>query len=462
MFESLGNKLQDILAKVGGQDKLSEEQVKATMREIRMALLEADVNFGVAKDFVATVSEQMVGQKVGGVSGELDAGQTIIKLVHDELVNMLGGDKAEPTLQRGRNVWFMVGLQGAGKTTSTGKLAQLYKKQGKKILLVAADTQRPAARDQLEVLARQVGVPVLKVEDGEAPATTKARIEAQLAEKPADLVIVDTAGRLQVDAALMNDLAALKAELQPTETMLVVDAMTGQEALNVAQNFDERVAVTGLIMTKLDGDARGGAALSARSVTGRPIYFAGVSEKLSGLEPFYPDRIAGRILGMGDVMGLIERAEAAQLSGPTDKQPGEFDLDDLLSQLRQIRRMGPIGELIKLIPGMSRALPEGFTIDEKQVQRIDAMISAMTLEERRNPRVINASRRERIAKGSGHEVADVNKLLKMHEQMKMMMKMLQGMQDGKMPNMPGMPGMPGMGGLPGMPQRKGFRTPPKK
>ncbi|MDO4264294.1 MAG: signal recognition particle protein, partial [Deinococcus sp.] len=206
-------------------------------------------------------------------------------------------------------------------------------------------------------------------------------------------------------------------------------------------------------------DARGGAALSARSVTGRPIYFAGVSEKLSGLEPFYPDRIAGRILGMGDVMGLIERAEAAQLSGPTDKQPGEFDLDDLLSQLRQIRRMGPIGELIKLIPGMSRALPEGFSIDDKQVQRIDAMISAMTLEERRNPRVINASRRERIAKGSGHEVADVNKLLKMHEQMKMMMKMLQGMQDGKMPSMPG---MPGMGGLPGMPQRKGFRTPPKK
>ncbi|GHG11271.1 signal recognition particle protein [Deinococcus piscis] len=462
MFESLGNKLQDILAKVSGQDKLSEEQVKATMREIRMALLEADVNFGVAKDFVAAVSEQMVGQKVGGVSGELDAGQTIIKLVHDELVNMLGGDKAEPTLQQGRNVWFMVGLQGAGKTTSSGKLAQLYKKQGKKILLVAADTQRPAARDQLEVLARQVGVPVLKVEDGEAPATTKARIEAQLAEKPADLVIVDTAGRLQVDAALMNELAALKAELQPTETMLVVDAMTGQEALNVAQNFDERVAVTGLIMTKLDGDARGGAALSARSVTGRPIYFAGVSEKLSGLEPFYPDRIAGRILGMGDVMGLIERAEAAQLTGPTDKQPGEFDLDDLLSQLRQIRRMGPIGELIKLIPGMSRALPEGFTIDEKQVQRIDAMISAMTLEERRNPRVINASRRERIAKGSGHEVADVNKLLKMHEQMKMMMKMLQGMQDGKMPSMPGMPGMPGMGGLPGMPQRKGFRSPPKK
>lgn len=459
MFETLGNKLQDILAKVGGQETLSEDQVKATMREIRMALLEADVNFKVAKDFVAAVSEQMVGQKVGGASGELDAGQTIIKLVHDELVEMLGGDKAEPTLHEGRNVWFMVGLQGAGKTTSTGKLAQLYKKQGKRILLVAADTQRPAARDQLEVLGRQVGVPVLKVEDSEAPSTTKTRIEEQLREKPADLVIVDTAGRLQIDAALMDELSALKDALEPTETMLVVDAMTGQEALSVAQNFDERVKVTGLIMTKLDGDARGGAALSARSVTGRPIYFAGVSEKMTGLEPFYPDRIAGRILGMGDVMGLIERAEAAQLTAPTDKQPGDFDLDDLLNQLRQIRRMGPIGELIKLIPGMSRALPEGFTVDDKQVQRIDAMISAMTLEERRNPRIINASRRERIAKGSGHDVSDVNKLLKMHEQMKMMMKMLQGMQDGgPMPNIPGFSGFPGMQGQ----QRKGFRNPPKK
>lgn len=457
MFENLGNKLQDILARVGGEKTLTEEQIKTTMREIRIALLEADVNFKVAKDFVATVSEQMKGQKIGGVSGELDAGQTIIKLVHDELVQLLGGDKAELTLQDGRNLWFMVGLQGAGKTTSTGKLAQLYKKQGKRILLVAADTQRPAARDQLEVLGRQVGVPVLKVEDGEQPETTRARIDAQLAEKPADLIIVDTAGRLQVDAALMDELSALKDALQPTETLLVVDAMTGQEALSVAQSFDERVKVSGLIMTKLDGDARGGAALSARSVTDRPIYFAGVSEKMNGLEPFYPDRIAGRILGMGDVMGLIERAEAAQITAPEGKQPGDFDLEDLLMTLRQIRRMGPMAELIKLIPGMSRALPEGFSIDEKQVQRIDAMMSAMTPEERRNPRIISASRRERIAKGSGHEVVDVNRLLKMHEQMKIMMKIVQGMQEnGTMPDFSGLPGFPGMG------QRKGFRTPPKK
>ncbi|MFC6590819.1 signal recognition particle protein [Deinococcus lacus] len=429
MFETLGNKLQDILEKVGHEKALTEDQVKATMREIRMALLEADVNFGVAKDFVAKVSAQAVGQKL---SGSLDAGQTVIKLVHDELVEMLGGDKAEPTLvEGGRNVWFMVGLQGAGKTTSTGKLASLYKKQGKRILLVAADTQRPAARDQLEVLARQVGVPVLKVEDGEAPSSIRSRIDAQLAQQPADLVIVDTAGRLQIDEALMGELAALSGELKPTETLLVVDAMTGQEALNVARAFDERVRVSGLIMTKLDGDARGGAALSARSVTGKPIYFAGVSEKLSGLEPFYPDRIAGRILGMGDVMGLIERAEQADIKAMDAKKAGEFDLDDLLLQLRQIRRMGPIADLIKLIPGMSRALPEGFTIEDKQIQRIDAMISAMTLEERRNPKIVGASRRERIARGSGHDVQDVNKLLKMHEQMKEMMKMLQKMSEGE-------------------------------
>lgn len=443
MFESLGNKLQDILEKLGRERQLTETQVKASMREIRMALLEADVNFTVAKEFVARVSEKAVGQEV---LGSLNAGQTVIKLVHDELIQTLGGESAQPKLEKSGNIWFMVGLQGAGKTTSSGKLAAHYKKQGRKVLLVAADTQRPAARDQLEVLSKQVGVPVLKVEDNETPAETKRRIEEHLARDPRDLVIVDTAGRLQIDETLMNQLAALKAELQPTETLLVVDAMTGQEALNVAQSFDERIGVSGLIMTKMDGDARGGAALSARTVTGKPIYFAGVSEKIGGLEPFYPDRVAGRILGMGDVLGLIERAQEADLRAMEVKKPGDFDLEDLLLQLRQIRKLGPLGDLMKMIPGMSRALPEGFTIDEKQLQRIDAMISSMTVKERRNPKMIDGSRRKRIAKGSGSSVQDINKLLKMHEQMKEMMKMLGQMSGGKGGKGMRMPKLPRGGG----------------
>lgn len=444
MFESLGSKLQDILDRVGRESKLTEAQVKATMREIRMALLEADVNFGVAKDFVAKVSEKAVGQEV---MGSLNAGQTIVKLVHDELVETLGGKAAQPELKTQGNLWFMVGLQGAGKTTSTGKLAHLYKSKGRRVLLVAADTQRPAARDQLEVLGKQVGVPVLKVADGETPQETKRRLEEHLKTDYRDLVIVDTAGRLQIDEALMDQLANLQAELQPTETLLVVDAMTGQEALNVAQTFDQRVNVSGLIITKMDGDARGGAALSARTVTGKPIYFAGVSEKIAGLEPFYPDRVAGRILGMGDVMGLIERAQQADLKAMEQQKAGDFDLEDLMNQLRQIRRLGPLGDLMKMIPGMSRALPEGFSVDEAQLQRIDAMISSMTFKERRNPKIIDGRRRKRIAAGSGTSVQDINKLLKMHEQMKEMMKMLQKMSGGK--GMKGMkpPRMPA-----GMPQ----------
>ena len=435
MFEALGSKLQDILDRVGRERQLTEPQVKAAMREIRMALLEADVNFGVAKDFVARVSEKAVGQEV---MGSLNAGQTVVKLVHDELIETLGGKTHQPELRTDGNVWFMVGLQGAGKTTSTGKLAAHYKAKGRRVLLVAADTQRPAARDQLEVLANQVGVPVLKVQDGETPQETKRRLDEHLRTDYRDLVIVDTAGRLQIDEALMDQLAALQNELKPTESMLVVDAMTGQEALNVAQTFDQRVHLSGLIITKMDGDARGGAALSARSVTGKPIYFAGTSEKLQGLDQFHPDRVAGRILGMGDVLGLIERAQQADLKAMDVKKPGEFDLEDLLTQLRQIRKMGPLGDLMKLIPGMSRALPEGFNIDEKQLQRIDAMISSMTAKERRNPKIIDGRRRKRIAAGSGHTVQDINKLLKMHEQMKEMMKMLQRFSG------PGSKGMRGM------------------
>ncbi len=443
MFESLGNRLQDILDRLRHESKLTEAQVKAAMREVRMALLEADVNFTVAKDFVARVSEKAVGQDV---LTSLQPGQQVVKIVHDELIEMLGGKPAQPVLKNEGNVLFLVGLQGAGKTTSAGKLANFYKSKGRRVLLVAADTQRPAAREQLRVLGKQVGVPVLEVADGESPATTRRRVAEHLQTDYRDLVIVDTAGRLQIDEALMDQLADLKTALEPTETVLVVDAMTGQEALNVSKVFDERIGLSGLIITKLDGDARGGAALSARFQTGKPIYFAGVSEKINGLEPFYPDRIAGRILGMGDVLSLIERAQQAELDqfDPTRK-PGDFDLEDLLNQLRQIRKMGPLGEIMKMIPGLSRALPENLNVDEGQLQRIDAMISSMTLRERRDPKIINGQRRKRIAAGSGTSVQEINRLLKMHEQMKDMMKMMQrmgmgGKGGGKPPRMP-MPGL---------------------
>lgn len=440
MFETLGNKLQDILERLRRESRLTEPQVKAAMREIRMALLEADVNFTVARDFVARVSEKAVGAEV---LGSLTAGQQVVKVVHDELIETLGGKAQQPTLRNEGNIIFMVGLQGAGKTTSSGKLAKFYKEKGRRVLLVAADTQRPAAREQLRVLGAQVGVPVLEVANGETPSQTRSRLQEHQRGDFRDLVIVDTAGRLQIDETLMDALSDLKGALQPSETLLVVDAMTGQEALNVAQTFESRIGLSGLLITKMDGDARGGAALSARFVTGKPIYFAGTSEKLTGLEPFYPERVAGRILGMGDVLGLIERAQQADLAQLEVKKAGDFDLEDLLNQLRQIRKMGPLGELMKLIPGMSRALPEGFNVDEKQIQRIDALISSMTLRERRNPGLLNASRRKRIAAGSGSSVQEVNRLIKMHEQMKGMMKMLQGMGSGlgggKMPRLPQMP-----------------------
>lgn len=423
MFENLGNKLQDIFDKLKTRGKLSDTDVKAALREVRVALLEADVNFAVAKDFVAKVQEKAIGQDV---LTSLTPGQTVIKIVFDELREMLGGEAVQPLLKNERNVWFMVGLQGAGKTTTTGKLAAMYKSKGRRPLLVAADTQRPAARDQLKVLGAQVGVPVLEVGDNESPATTRERLEAYLKTNFHDLVIVDTAGRLQVDEALMDALADLKTQLEPSETFLVVDAMTGQQALNVSEAFDARIGVSGLILSKLDGDARGGAALSARAVTGKPIMFAGVSEKIGGLEPFYPDRVAQRILGMGDVMTLIEKAQAADLKAFTPKKPNEFDFEDLLEQLRNIQKMGPIGDLVKMIPGMSRMLPADINVDDKQFKRIEAIIQSMTNKERRNPKLIDGQRRKRIAVGSGMTVQEVNRIIKMHDSMKDMMKMMRG------------------------------------
>ncbi len=440
MFDSLGKKLQDIFEGLRGRGKLTENDVKTALREVRVALLEADVNFVVAKDFVAKVQEKAIGEEV---LSSLTPGQQVVKIVYDELVQTLGGEAQQPLLKQEGNVWFMVGLQGAGKTTTTGKLAAMYKSKGRRPLLIAADTQRPAAREQLRILGQQVGVPVLEVGDDEQPSVTKSKLEAYLKTNYHDLVIVDTAGRLQIDESLMDALADLKGHLEPSETFLVVDAMTGQEALNVSKAFDERIGVSGLIMTKLDGDARGGAALSARSVTGKPILFAGVSEKIAGLEPFYPDRIAQRILGMGDVLTLIERAQQADIKAFAPKKPGDFDFEDLLEQLKSIQRMGSIGDIVKMIPGLSRALPDDVNVDEKQFKRIEAMISSMTLRERRNPKVIDGQRRRRIATGSGVTVQELNRLVKMHEQMKDMMRMMKGAKGrglanlfgGKMPRL---------------------------
>ncbi len=421
MFQSLGDRLQSVFEGLRGRGRLTEADVKAALREVRVALLEADVNMDVAREFTQRVQEKAIGSDV---LMSLQPEQRVIAIVHDELKDVLGGKAVLPTLRSDGNVWLLMGLQGAGKTTTAGKLAYRYKSQGRRVLLVAADTQRPAARDQLKVLGSQIGVPVFEVRDGEAPAAVVARLKEHLQKDFRDLVIVDTAGRLQVDDALMNELADLGQRLAPSEKILVVDAMTGQQSLPVATAFDSQVGVTGLIMTKLDGDARGGAALSAKHVTGKPIYFAGMSEKIDGLEPFHPDRVAGRILGMGDVLTLIEKAKA--LEGDDDdtemRNLGDFSLQDMLTQMRRIKQMGSFTDVLKMIPGANKVVPAGTNIDEREILRVEAIISSMTEAERRTPRILNASRRKRIARGSGTTVQDVNRLINNYEEMRKLMK----------------------------------------
>jgi len=420
MFENLSQRIRAAVDKLRGRGRITEADLKATLREIRMSLLDADVNFEVAKNFVNRVQEKTLGQ---AVLESLTPAEQILSVVYEELVQMLGGEARQPLLKNEGNLWFMVGLQGSGKTTTSGKLAHFYKSKGRRPLLVAADTQRPAAREQLRILGEKIGVPVLEVADGERPETTRTRLQQHLTFDYRDLVIVDTAGRLQIDETLMDELAQLKQILGPSETLLVVDSMTGQEALNVSKAFDERIGVTGLVLTKLDGDSRGGAALSARYVTGKPIYFAGVSEKIEGLEPFYPDRLAQRILGMGDLQTLLERAKQAELEAP-QKDLKEITLEDLISQMRQLRKMGSFSEILSMIPGMSRMLPPGFSVDEKQINRMEAIVLSMTPKERRDPRILNASRRKRIAAGSGTTVQEVNRLIKTFEDAKQMLKAL--------------------------------------
>ena len=430
MFGGLTEKLTAALKKFRNKGKLTEADVKEGMREVKLALLEADVNFKVVKDFVKNVTERAVGETV--LESLLPA-QQIVKIVNEELISLLGGEAPKLEISsKPPTVVMMCGLQGAGKTTHTGKLAAMYKKKGKSPLLVACDVYRPAAVDQLTVVGESVGVPVFSMGTKISPVEiAKAGVE-HARRHGNDLVFIDTAGRLQIDEVLMKELEDIKEATSPTEILLVVDAMTGQEAVNVSKTFNELLDVTGVVLTKMDGDARGGAALSIRYVTGKPIKFIGTGEKMDAIELFYPDRMASRILGMGDVLSLIEKAEAAfdqKNAQELERKIREatFTLDDFLEQLRQLKKMGNLEQLMAMVPGMKAGALKDANVDEKQMAKIEAMILSMTPEERRRPEILNGSRRRRISQGSGTTVEDLNKLIKQFEQMKKMMKQFSGM-----------------------------------
>lgn len=427
-FESLAEKLQLTLKKLRGKGKISEADVKAAMREVRLALLEADVNFKVVKDFVSKVSERAIGEKV---MESLTPGQMMIKIVSDELTSLMGGKNESIKISsKPPTVVMMTGLQGAGKTTTSAKLGGIMKKQGKRPLLVACDVYRPAAITQLEVVGEKLQLPLFKIDNCKDPVdiAKKAILHAQ--KNGNDFVIIDTAGRLHIDEQLMQELKDIKENIEITETLLVVDAMTGQDAVNVAESFHNQLGIDGVILTKLDGDARGGAALSVRFVTQKPIKFVGMGEKLTDLEPFYPDRMAQRILGMGDVMTLIEKAEQAidlkkaqELEQKLKKQ--QFTFTDFLDQMEQMKSMGSLDQILGMIPGLNSKKLAGLSIDERKIAQTEAIIKSMTIEERENPSIINSSRKKRIAAGSGTKVQDVNSLIKQFEQMQAMIKMMQ-------------------------------------
>ncbi len=427
MFESLSEKLENVFKKLKGRGFLTEADVSEALREVRMALLEADVNFKVVKEFVESVRVKAVG---AGVLESLSPGQQVVKIVYDELVTMMGETVTRIQLVPNRpTVVMMVGLQGSGKTTTTGKLARMFKKDGRKTLLVAADTQRPAAIDQLVTLGRQLGVEVEESQPGEDPVSVCKRGLDRARSGAFGVVIMDTAGRLHIDEALMDQLIHVKAAVVPDEVLFVADSMTGQDAVKAASAFDEKLSLTGVILTKMDGDARGGAALSIRAVTGRPIKFVGMGEKLDALEPFYPDRVASRILGMGDVLSLIEKAqqevtveEAKDLESKL--RQGEFTLEDFRVQLLQVKKLGPLDQLMGMIPGLGKFKSAMANVDDREVDRIVGIINSMTAKERRNANLINGNRRKRIAKGSGTQVQEVNRLLKQFAETRKMMKML--------------------------------------
>jgi signal recognition particle subunit SRP54 len=435
VFDALSDRLQGALGDLRGRGKLDEEAISRAMREIRLALLEADVNFEVVKDFVAGVRARALGQEV---MKSITPGQQVVKIVHDELTALMGAGSSQLAFTgRPPMVILLAGLQGSGKTTAAAKLALLLRKEGRRPGLVAADLQRPAAIDQLEQLGKQIQIPVYR-EDGSDPVTVARNGIEQL---DADTIILDTAGRLHVDEELMDELERVRDVSKPANVLLVLDAMTGQEAVNVALAFQERVAFDGVLMTKLDGDARGGAALSVKAVTGRPIKLISVGEKLDQLEYFHPDRMASRILGMGDVLTLIERAEQAVEADEQQELEkrmleGQFSFDDFLKSYRMLRRMGSFQGVLKLIPGIGKQLEGLDDVDEKQLGRVEAIILSMTPQERALPKVIDGSRRQRIADGSGTTVEEVNRLLEGRKEME---KLVKGMSKGKMPGLPGMP-----------------------
>ncbi|BBK40164.1 signal recognition particle protein [Allostella vacuolata] len=457
MFESLTTRLGSVFDRLKRRGALSEADVGEALREIRVALLEADVALPVVRDFIEKVREKAVGQEV---VRSVSPGQMVVKIVHDHLVETLGSANVEINLEAAAPVVvLMVGLQGSGKTTSTGKIAlRLKTRERKRVLMASLDVARPAAQRQLAVLGEQASVPTLPIVPGEPPLAIARRALQTARLEGYDVLMLDTAGRLHIDEALMAEVAAVRDATKPTETLLVVDAMTGQDAVNVGKSFAERIGITGIVMTRVDGDARGGAALSMRAVTGQPIKLIGTGEKLDAIEPFHPERIAGRILGMGDVVSLVERAaetiekdEAERLAAKVQK--GEFDLDDLLSQLRQLKKMGGMSGLMGLLPGVGKIKKQmaEANIDESALKKQEAIILSMTRGERKRPEIIKASRKQRIAAGSGSSVQDVNRLLKQYDQMRSMMKQVsklgaKGMMRG---------GMPGMGLGPGM-MPKGF------
>lgn len=469
MFDSLSDRLNDVFKRFRGQGRLDESNVQEGLREVRLALLEADVNFKVVKDFVERVRERCLGQDV---LKSLTPGQQVVKIVHEELIELLGGEKSDLEL-RGRQpaVIMLVGLQGSGKTTSAAKIALHLRKNKIKPYLAPADVYRPAAIEQLHTLARELDVPAYASTTEMNPVDIAAAAIDEAKEQGCNVVLLDTAGRLHIDEHLMEELAAIKERVAPQEILFVADAMTGQDAVTVAQKFNEILDISGIVLTKMDGDARGGAALSVKAVTEKPIKFIGVGEKLSELDVFHPDRVAGRILGMGDVLSLIEKAETTFSEGEAEDMAkklskAEFDFEDFRTQMRRLKKLGSLEGLMKLIPGMGdlrKKLGE-VQVPEKDMARIEAIISSMTMKERRQPKLINASRKERIARGSGVKLEEVNQLIKNFENMRQMMKKMMGGKGkkGRMPKMPpgmaggGMPGLPGMSGMPGMPGLPGM------
>ena len=443
-FENLSNKLQDVFKQLRSKGVLTEADVKAAMREVKIALLEADVNFKIVKDFIKKVTERAVGTEV--LQG-LNPGQQVIKIVNEELIALMGSTQAQLTFSRKPpTVFMMVGLQGAGKTTTSGKLAGQLRKQGRNPLLVACDVYRPAAIKQLQVVGKNYNIPVFEMGTEVSPVEISRKALEYAAEKHHDVILIDTAGRLHINEELMQELQDIKATVRPQEILLVVDAMTGQDAVIVAESFDGQLGVDGIILTKLDGDARGGAALSVRSVTNKPIKYIGMGEKMEDLEPFYPDRMASRILGMGDVLSLIDKVqsnidEQEAIEMAKKMRTNDFTLEDFLAQMQQIKKMGPLKDLLGMLPGIPGigkldmdAL--GGVDPQKEMAKTEAIIQSMTKEERRNPSILNGPRKKRIAAGCGRSIADVNRLLKQFEEMKKMMKQMNNMTKGKKGKMP--------------------------